>query len=538
MSENGSDVRSLDVPGRWWRMWHEEGAFTKNPDVVPLPNGRLLCVVNVCDAHWPREFTRITLIESRDRGRTWGNPRVVSAAYPGKGDERWVTPRLSLLRDGRLVIVCDQNDYRHCHEAQPPGIYLWWSHDMGETWDGPHPTGIIGIEPDHVVELADGTLLCGTHYMRAATQKLTEAVARSTDGGRTWGNLTVIGGDSVHNYCEGAILPLASGRLVCVMRENNHHNYPSYLSFSDDDGWSWSRPVEAPFSGDRPFAGQLPDGRVLVTYRNQTGRPGLHAWLGDIERESGYKVSRGGIGPAHGVAGPDAQRPGGFLRSAGARLDSGALWLENGPDTITRYLLLPPESFASDVTFTAALEVEGEDGTAAATLSVMRLGLHLTVAPDGLSLGRNTWAHVDMRRRRTLAVTHRGGLVEVRVDGDLMLANLIYREAPWERSYFGNGPEHRGASRWYAASYRVENPTESPHFWHWDAASGVYPNQYAIERTRELDYNPTSPRPDHGYSSWVRFDDGEIFVADYTNEDAPQGKSALRGYTLRAEDFP
>lgn len=195
MTSDGSDVRSLDTPGRWWPMWCEAGAFTKNSDIVPLPDGRLVCVVNVCDAHWPRDFTRITLIESSDRGRTWGRARVVSAAYPGRGEERWVTPRLSRLRDGRLAIVCDQNDYRHCHEHQPPGIYLWWSRDDGETWDGPHTTGIIGIEPDHVVELADGTLLCGTHYMRAQTQKLTEAVARSTDGGKTWGDLTTIGGD-------------------------------------------------------------------------------------------------------------------------------------------------------------------------------------------------------------------------------------------------------------------------------------------------------------------------------------------------------
>lgn len=321
------------------------------------------------------------------------------------------------------------------------------------------------------------------------------------------------------------------------MRENNHHNHPSYLSFSEDDGRTWSHPVEAPFSGDRPFAGQLPDGRVLVTFRNQAGRPGLHAWLGDIEHEGGYKVARGGIGPAHGVAAAEAQRPGGFPASAGARLDGDALVLENGPETITRYLLLPPESHTSEITFTADLEVSGENGVPAATLYLMRLGLRLTVMPDGLSLGNNTWRALDMRRRRSVTVTHRGGLVEVRVDGELALANLIYREAPWERSYFGNGPDHRGASRWYAVAYRADNPTEAAHVWRWEAVSGAYPNQYAIDRTLELDYNATSPRPDHGYSSWVRFPDGEIFVADYTNEDAPQGKSQLRGYMLRAEDF-
>ena len=138
----------------------------------------------------------------------------------------------------RLVINCDQNDYRHAHEEQPSGIYTWWSDDDGATWDGPHPTGIPGIEPDHVVELDDGTLLMGTHFMRGDTQKLAEAVARSTDGGKTWGDVAIIASDNVHEYCEGAIVPLASGRLVCIMRENNHINYPSYLSFSSDGGRS------------------------------------------------------------------------------------------------------------------------------------------------------------------------------------------------------------------------------------------------------------------------------------------------------------
>ena len=203
-----------------------------------------------------------------------GRPRVIAEALPGRGNERWVTPRLTRLRSGRLIVVCDQNDYRHCHEEQPPGIYLWWSDDAGETWDGPHPTGIPGIEPDHVVELADGTLLCGTHFMRARTRKLTEAVLRSTDGGRTWGEMAIVAGDAVHNYCEGAIVPLRSGRLVCILRENNHTNYPSYLAFSDDAGRTWTKPVEAPFAGDRPFGGQLADGHTLVTFRNQAGRPG------------------------------------------------------------------------------------------------------------------------------------------------------------------------------------------------------------------------------------------------------------------------
>lgn len=550
MEASRSDVRSLDVPERHWSVWQEAGVFTKNPDLVLFPSGKLLCVFNATDFHWPTEFARITVSESQNRGRTWGRPRVVDEALPGRGEEPWITPRLSLLRDSRLVIVCDQNDYRHQHEAQPSGIYAWWSDDEGESWDGPHPTGVPGIEPDRVRELADGTLLIGTHYMSAATQKMTQAVLRSTDGGKTWGDLSVVASDAVHNYCEGAVFPLESGRLVCVMREDQHTNYPSYLALSDDQGRSWTKATEAPFSGDRPFAGELADGRTLVTYRNQTGKPGLYGWLGDIEAEQGYKVSRAAVGGTHQPQAGSAvlKRDHPTPKSAdGISLETDCLKMQNGPGTVTRYLLLPPESFTSEVRFECDIEVDGFPNVPAATIQIARIGLHLTVTPDRLGferifLGQHERSHpysyrpLDMRRRRHVKVLHRGGLMEVFVDGGLWLSTLVDSEELWDRSFFGNGPDHDGTARWYNVEYEVNNPTDPPHSWRWDARSGQYPNQYEIYRWLEIDYNSTL-NPDHGYSSWVQFPDGEVLVLDYTNEGAPVGKAMLKGYSLRVEDF-
>ena len=68
---------SLDRSERQVTVYRDDRYFTKNPDVVLLPGGKLLCVFNETDYHWPREFSRITLLESRDYGATWGNPRIV-----------------------------------------------------------------------------------------------------------------------------------------------------------------------------------------------------------------------------------------------------------------------------------------------------------------------------------------------------------------------------------------------------------------------------------------------------------------------------
>ena len=120
-------MRSLDAfSKRQVVVWRSQGRFTKNPDMIRFPRGKMMLVYNDCDAHWPQETTRITTLESLDGGQTWGNPRVVSEADKRKGQERWVSPRISRLSDGRLVIICDQNDFSHVHEDQPPGIWIWY----------------------------------------------------------------------------------------------------------------------------------------------------------------------------------------------------------------------------------------------------------------------------------------------------------------------------------------------------------------------------------------------------------------------------
>ncbi len=44
-----------------------------------------------------------------------------------------------------------------------------------------------------------------------------------------------------------------------------------------------------------------------------------------------------------------------------------------------------------------------------------------------------------------------------------------------------------------------------------------------------------SPHSDTGYSGWVQFDDGEIYIVNYIVDDAPKGQ--IRGYALGLEDF-
>jgi hypothetical protein len=44
-----------------------------------------------------------------------------------------------------------------------------------------------------------------------------------------------------------------------------------------------------------------------------------------------------------------------------------------------------------------------------------------------------------------------------------------------------------------------------------------------------------NPKSDLGYSGWVQFDDGTIYVVTYLLDDSPKGQ--IRGYSFRMEDF-
>ena len=53
-------------------------------------------------------------------------------------------------------------------------------------------------------------------------------------------------------------------------------------------------------------------------------------------------------------------------------------------------------------------------------------------------------------------------------------------------------------------------------------------------RIMPVDYD-RSPNSDLGYSGWVQFPDGEIYIVNYIVDDAPVAQ--IRGYSLDPGDF-
>ena len=532
-------IHPRSVAHKVFDVWRNPGRFTKNPDIIALPSGRLMLIFADTDSHWSQENQVLTLLASDDGGRSWFKHGEVDQADLRQGEERMCTPRLSRLNDGRLVVIIDHDDNGHFHEDQPPGNWLYWSHDDGDTWTAAQKPAIMGFEPDRILDLPDGRLGVGSHIMRGETQEFTVILSCSDDGGETWYEAATIANNGYHRVCEGAIVMLDNAdavggqELACILRENHHGGQPCFITFSTDSGRTWSPAQMCPFALDRPYGKQLPDGRVFVSGRHVNGPLGTYGWCGDLKAEAGtYQI-------------------GGPRRRYAASLDDGALVIENLPGHEARYCLLPPESVRSEVLMEATLKVEGRPGQPAAFLSLSQFGIVLNVAVDGIwsRLGTDFRHAVDMSGYRKLTIHHRRGLLSIQVDGETVISHCIFREdrpigdsrragALGGYTQFGQ-PQPGGRSYWRQLSYSSQNPTMDDHSWSWNAASGDYPDQYQRQRMIQIHGNHPEqpPAPDHGYSSWLTLEDGRIMWVDYTNYGDPGGCAHLVGVFINTEDL-
>ena len=247
------------------------------PDVALTPSGRLVCVISECRHHGDRSYTRIVLRDSLDRGRTWSEKRPLTE--PSHDLPFWNCPRLSLLRDGRLVAVVDRlgTDER-ASAYEKLENYLFFSADEGQSWSEPILTPAQGIVPDQLRELDTGRWLLACHVQDPATRNLVERLWYSDDQGATWSGPVIVGRQAGLNLCEVSLLQIEGPNLVAFHRENSGRGWDCFKTLSADYGETWGAPIAFPLPAcHRPVAGFLADGRIMITHRFMQGGKG---WLG------------------------------------------------------------------------------------------------------------------------------------------------------------------------------------------------------------------------------------------------------------------
>ncbi|MHA1472701.1 MAG: sialidase family protein, partial [Promethearchaeota archaeon] len=170
------------------------------------------------------------------------------------------------------------------------GYALLKSRDGGKTWTNPievntspiassslGPYACGGSGAGHIIELSDGGLLMplegtisGNTEPGSGNEPSRCFLLRSDDGGDNWEYWSTVAYDpaSIINFLEPGMARLRDGTLVCLMR-THHRPYRQdnmWVTWSNDDGITWSPPKRTSLWGYPADVMQLRSGKVLAVY--------------------------------------------------------------------------------------------------------------------------------------------------------------------------------------------------------------------------------------------------------------------------------
>jgi hypothetical protein len=527
--------------------------YYKCANIVLAKDGSLVACWQASDNHSSLS-SDIIVARSRDGGRSWSDYRSIAHANVWEDRAIWVVPQMSVLRDGRIVIVVDRGNRTPganqpmLSEWQRPdrGMSNWffWSSDNGQTWSRGEKVDDVGGEPGYVLETSDGTLAF-TRTSSKQTDQLKNPpspwndvyyrnqIVFSDDRGKTWQRSGWLADSPFHGDCEVGLAELAPGKLLAASRiglGNGRFGHPSRLLFSDDNGRTWPRVELAPFYGQRVHVRKLQSGKMLATYRNVWGTPGTRAIVFDPKGDVGFQ--------------PTSY----ILDEARCELTSDALTLrtESAQRGMAEFNFYPAQDDRSRVEIEATLKVDAAEANGVA----ISAGCWVRFETNRISLGDRPAAGFafDTRGWHTYRIVRENGAITIFADGVEKLRERI--DDIWVRqvrvgnrqvsragqTYSANG----AVSHWRALAVKVTNDARDYSIdWRWTPAKG-YPDQFRRDRVAVLDVAYSS---DCGYSSWTQLPDGKIVIVDYTNGGNLEGFGSggpaiiIRAYHVRESDL-
>ncbi|MEM7203244.1 MAG: sialidase family protein [Planctomycetota bacterium] len=275
----------------------EDGQYLGHPTTVLLEDGRtMLCV-------YPKGHGRgpIVLKRSVDGGRSW-SPRQPTPPSWATSKE---TPTIHRVIDAagvrRLILFSGLYPIRMSVSA-----------DDGASWSELEAIGDFGgiVAMASVERLADGRYMALFHDdgrfingsgTRTDPPKFTVYKTESADGGLTWSGPVAIATHPTAHLCEPGLVRSPDGHRIALLLRENSRQHHSFVIYSDDEGTTWSEPLELPaaLTGDRHVAKYEPDGRLVVTFRDTAPasptRGDWCAWVGTWDdlvhgRDGAYRV--------------------------------------------------------------------------------------------------------------------------------------------------------------------------------------------------------------------------------------------------------
>ncbi len=256
--------------------------------LVLLKDGRLLCNY-FCEQYYTDENgkrvrikdrdalvtqSRVCLIESADKGRTWGPPRVVPTCWK---HVQATAGSVIELPNGHLIMPV----YGWERAGKAAGVGVVRSEDGGKTW-GPTTLLVKGLDHGQANEMGLVQMRNGTLLALIRSQMLQ---CLSSDGGKTWTQAVPIG-IAGHAPC---VIEPRSGVLVCGIRMVGSAHGTGVI-VSRDQGKTWRGPYRVDtVGGAYPGLVELADGSIYIVYYEEGA--------GSKIRGKRFRLTEDGIAP-------------------------------------------------------------------------------------------------------------------------------------------------------------------------------------------------------------------------------------------------
>jgi len=270
-----------------------KGPYQGHPTTVVASDGSLFCVWTINHGGPCGPMARST-----DGGCTWTRcDGIMPNVYTNYSN----CPTLQKIvrRDGGTNLAVFSNCRGKC------GIVI--SEDGGTTWKAaPLADVSSGMPPTGFIMLKDGSAaLFGQVHKQGVTGDRPNSdqdiwMSISKDDGWTWGPMCVVASVPAKNLCEPCCLRSPDGQELCLLMRENRHGGNSMMCFSRDEGKTWTRSEETCWglSGDRHEAAYLPDGRLIVAFRDRAIGSSTYghyvAWVGSYADLRAGKSGAGG----------------------------------------------------------------------------------------------------------------------------------------------------------------------------------------------------------------------------------------------------
>ena len=272
----------------------EHGQYLGHPSTVLLEDGKtILCV-------YPKGHGKggIVYKKSTDGGLTW------SKRLPTPSN--WKTSK----EVPTIHRVVDSNGIKRL--ILWSGLYparISVSENDGKTWTPLKPAGEWGgiVVMGSVEKLSRPGRYLGMFHddgrffkmagKRADPTIFTLLQTFSEDGGLTWSYPKAILQRSDIHLCEPGIIRSPDGKELAALLRENSRKKNSHVIFSQDEGLTWSDPIELPGSltGDRHTGKYGPDGRLFISFRDMAlETPTKGDWVGWVGTYSDIKQGKEG----------------------------------------------------------------------------------------------------------------------------------------------------------------------------------------------------------------------------------------------------